>query len=232
MFNQNELIEKKIDGTLSSEEEERFEHLLRVDPGFAEAYAAQRSMIDLFRQHQKEALHQRLEAGYQAYQRRRTTRRYYFGAATVVLILIAVGGWWAWPGSSERLFTTYYHPYEVVIARGSAAEHSAIIYYSQGQYTEALPLLEALQQTDENPDYWTLLRGNVYLQVDSTAQAIAQFEQLLTSSNPTYQQYARWYAALGHLKAGDIATARRILQPIASQPGLFQGNAQQLLDQL
>ena len=232
MFNQNELIEKKIDGTLSSEEEERFEHLLRVDPGFAEAYAAQRSMIDLFRQHQKEALHQRLEAGYQAYQRRRTTRRYYFGAAAVVLVLIAVGAWWAWPGSSERLFTTYYHPYEVVIARGDAAEHQAIIYYSRGQHAEALPLLKALQQTDDNPDYWTLLRGNAYLQTDSTVQAIAQFEQLLTSSNPAYQQYARWYAALGHLKAGDIATARRVLQPIASQPGLFQGNAQQLLNQL
>ena len=120
----------------------------------------------------------------------------------------------------------------MVIARGGAAEHSAVIYYSRGQHAEALPLLEALQQSDSNPDYWTLLRGNAYLQLDSAAQAITQFEQLLASSNPTYQQYAQWYTALGHLKAGDIATARRVLQPIASQPGLFQGNAQQLLNQL
>lgn len=233
MYSQDDLIEKKIDNTLTAQEAQQFDHLLAVDPAFAQAYATQRAMIEVFRQHQKEVLHQRLEAGYQTYQEKRTRWRYYYGAAA--LLLIVAGGmvavWLSQSKANEQLFADYYQPYEVVMTRGSNSAQQAEMYYSQGQYARALPLLSSLQSTGNRLAYWGLLRGNAYLQLDSTTQALAQFEQV-ASSPGRYQQYGHWYAALSYLKKGDTAQARSALQAIAQQPGLFRYPAQQLLDKL
>ena len=233
MHDHDTLIEKKLDGTLSTEEHRWFEHLLAVDPGFGQSYQNQRSMIRGFRQHQKETLHRQLKAGYQAYQKQRTAQWYYYGAA-VAMLLVLVGGWFWWSASRGALFASYYQPYEVIIPRGGSPvpTNQAAIYYSQGKYAQALPLLRRQQQTGEDPDYWTLLRGNAYLLLDSIALAKAQFQRVAASPEAEYQAYGKWYLALSYLKDNNRATARATLQSIAHQPGLFQQPARQLLDEL
>ena len=233
MPDQDTLIEKKLDGTLTPEESQHFDHLLRVDPAFAQAYADQRAMVTLFQQHQKELLHQRLEDGYRVYRKKNRTR-WYYGAAAVALVVMLMAGWWWRRGASDRLFTAYYQPYELVSPRGgsSATENQATRYYRRGQYAAALPLLDELQQTEDNREYWTLLRGTAYLQLDSTARARAQFNQVVASSHRVYQQYGRWYTAMSYLKDKKIGEAQAALQPIANQPGLFQREARQLLNDL
>ena len=233
MHDQDELIERKIDGTLTPEEAHQFDRLLRSDPAFAQAYATQREMIALFRQHQKEVLHEQLKAGYQVYRTKRASKRYYYGVAAT-LLLVLLGGWFWWFSSNESLFAKYYQPYEATISRGNASisENQAVTYYSQEQYAKAVPLLRDLKQTNNDSDYWTLLLGNAYLQIDSISQAITQFEQAANSQNPVYQQYGGWYTALSYLKAKEMARARLVLQPIAEQPGLFKQKAQQVLREL
>ena len=234
MHNQDALIEKKLDGTLTQEETQQFDHLLRADPAFAHAYTTQKEMIALFRQHQRETLQEELEAGYQQYQKKRTLRSYYYGAAAVVVLLVAFGIWFWLPAHHEQLFAAYYRPYEATIARGITHEQQqkAVMLYSQGAYTIAIPLLRSLQQTEKDANYWTLLLGNAYLQVDSTAQAIKQFEQVAVSGHTDYQQYSQWYTAMTYLKEDDTTTARAMLQSIAEYPGLFQHKAQLLLNDL
>ena len=231
MSNQDTLIEKKLDGTLSAKEQQRFEHLLHADPGFAQAYQEQKGMIEAFRQQQKELLHRRLKRGYGAYQRKRTLRRGCYGTAAA-LLLVALGSWWGWPPSSEQLFASYYQPYEVVMPRGAAPTNRATLYYGQGQYAQALSLLRSQPQTGEAADYWTLLRGNAYLLVDSVEQAQAQFQRVIASSDAEYQAYGRWYLALSYLKNDQRPDARLLLRTMATQPGLFQSQAQQLLNDL
>ena len=235
MFDPHTLIEKKIDGTLTPLEEQSFERLLAVDPRFAQMYANQRSVVLVFNKHQKDILQQQLEQGYEACHKKRTKRRVAGGAIALLFLLFAVG-WVGWPVSGKQLFATYYEPYEVVVFRGvspiSSATHPASLYYSQQDYQKALPLLGEMQRTQGNRDYWTLLRGNAYLQVDSTTQARQQFEEIGAQKNSVYQQYAQWYIAVSYLKDGSIEEAQVALQPIAQQPGLFQQKAQQLLEQL
>lgn len=234
MHNQDALIEKKLDGTLTQDESQQFDHLLRADPAFAHAYTTQKEMIALFRQHQREVLHETLEAGYQKYQRDRTLLRYYCGAAATVVLLIAFGIWFMWPTPHEQLFTEYYRPYEVTIARGNAPEQQqrAMVLYSQGAYATSIPLLQSLQQTGDDLDYWTLLLGNAYLQLDSTDQAIKQFKQAAISNHTDYQQYGEWYVAMAYLKEKNIVGAKATLQTIAKRSGLFQFKAHQLLNDL
>ncbi len=231
MYDQDNLIEKKLDGTLTSEELQRFEVLLETDPAFAQAYATQREMITALREHYKADLHQQLKAGYRMFQKDQRQRRYY-GIAAAVLLTIVAG--WFWYSIDQTLFNQYYQPYEVVVYRGpSSAADKAIVYYNQEQYTEAIPLLRTLKQSKDNVAYWTLLLGNAYLQLDSTSQATEQFMQVAErSTNKTYTQYGRWYLAMSYLQDEDITSAREALQPIAQQSGLFQQKAQQLLQEL
>lgn len=231
MHDQDDLIEKKLDGTLTAEESQHFKVLLRTDPAFAQAYATQRGMITALREHYKEDLHQQLEAGYQTYRENRRRQSYYGIAA--VLLLALLGGWF-WFGTDQSLFDRYYQPYEAVVYRSaSSAANEAIIYYNQEQYAETIPLLQSLQQSGDSIAYWTLLLGNAYLQLDSTTQAIDQFTQVAAvSSNNTYTQYGRWYLVMSYLKNKDTTSAREALQLIARQPGLFQQKAQQLLEEL
>ena len=232
MHDQDDLIEKKLDGTLSAAEMRRFEELLRTDPAFAQAYATQRGMIAALRERYKENLHQQLEIGYQTYQENRRQRQGYYGLAAV--LLVAVLGGWFWLSIDQPLFDRYYQPYEAVVYRGasSSTANQAVIHYHQEQYVEAIPLLQSLQQTGDNTEYWTLLLGNVYLQLDSITQAIEQFAQVATSSHHSYSQYGSWYLAMGHLRDKNMTAARETLQHIARQPGLFQHKAQQLLQEL
>ena len=232
MHSENELIEKKLDRTLTAEEEQRFDHLLRADPAFVQAYATQRGMVASLREHYKEDLHQQLEAGYQSYQQNRQRQRRYFGIAAALLISL-LGGWF-WFITDQSLYDQYYQPYEVSVYRSSSSSaNQASIYYSQGQYAEAIPLLRSLQQAGDSTAYWSLLLGNAYLQLDSTTQAIDQFERVAAqSSNNNQAQYGRWYLAMSYLRGRNITATRETLQPIARQPGLFQQKARQLLEEL
>lgn len=232
MHDQDDLIEKKLDGTLTATEAERFERLLRTDPAFAQAYATQQEMVSVLRQHHKKQLHQQLEVGYQQFQsRRRQSRPYYYGAAAVLLLVITA--WWWKSTFHERLFATYYQPYEVTVFRRPSVslDNQATVYYSQGRYAEAVPLLQSLRDTDQQLHYWALLLGNAYLQLDSLSQARQQLERV-SNASVEYSQYARWYLALSYLKDANVTEARTDLQRIARQPGLFQKKAQQLLKEL
>ncbi|MGB3849282.1 MAG: hypothetical protein WA958_04895 [Tunicatimonas sp.] len=232
MHTQNDLIEKKLDNTLTAEEARRFDDLLRADPAFAQAYATQQGMVTSLREHYREDLHRQLEAGYQSYQQTRQWQRRYFGIAATLLIGL-LGGWF-WFSTDQSLYNQYYHPYEVPVYRSSSLPvNQATVYYNQEQYAEAVPLLKSLQQSEDHTAYWSLLLGNAYLQLDSTTQAIDQFERVAAqSSNNNYTQYGRWYLAISYLRDKNITATRETLQPIARQPGLFQQKARQLLEEL
>ena len=232
MHNQNDLIEKKLDNTLTAEETRRFNDLLRADPAFAQAYATQQGMVASLREHYKEELHRQLEAGYQSYQQSRQRQRLYFSIAAILLISL-LGGWF-WFSTNQSLYNQYYHSYEVPVYRNSYSPvNQATVYYSREQYAEAVPLLKSLQLSEDNTAYWSLLLGNAYLQLDSTTQAIDQFERVAAQpSNNNYTQYGRWYLAMSYLKDGNKVAAQEALQPIVHQPGLFQQKARRLLEEL
>lgn len=164
-----------------------------------------------------------------------TGHKHNFLIGGVALLLSAIGIGWGWDKkpSLGQQYDDYYHPYEVVILRGgghlSETAQPAAVLYSQEKYDVALPLLLTLQQNQDNPDYWALLTGNAYLQVDSTQEAREQFRKVEAPDNSVYQQYARWYIALSYLKDQQEKEAFFALQAIAQQPGLFQKEARQLL---
>lgn len=228
-----ELIEKKIDGTLTAQERKQFDDLLRTDPAFAQAYTTQTEMVHILQQRCKADLHKQLEMGYSVYRRNQRSKKIYYSIAAVFLIIVA-GGWFWWNSANKTLFDKYYRPYEALVYRGSspAVSSQAVLYYEQAQYTKAIPLLKSLQQTDNKQEYWSLLLGNAYLQSDSIPQAINQFTRVAESSDSNYAQYGSWYAAMSYLKDNNVPRARESLQRIANQPGLFQRKANQLLNEL
>ena len=236
------LIDKKLDERLSPDEAAAFDQRCARDPAFAEEYRLQQQLIDTFRTHHPRRLKAEMKALHEevkSERRVRTRRRGYAIAATMALLLAAtVVFFYVRAPSPAALYTAYYRPYRAtVVERGATPGQAnrAEEVYQTGQYAAAIPLLKALSRSEEDStivDRWRLILGNAYLQSDSIPQALQQFERAADSPNGRYRRFARWYRALGHLKEQDIDTTQALLRPLAEQPGLFQREAQQLLDEL
>ena len=233
------LIEKKIDGTLTTEEARAFDRRQTEDKEFAEAYALQQSAIDTFRREHPQRLKEEMRAMHEEMKAERRqqqeSRRPYAIAAVVALLLVATSlFFFLRTPSSQDLYAEYYHPYRAtIVGRGASPEqkNQTEQLYSEGRFAEAIPLLQTLvAETDgTETDRWRLILGNAYLQMDSTTQALDQFEQI---TDADYQPYARWYTAMSHLKAEDTDAAQKVLQLLANQPSPFRSKAQQLLNEL
>ena len=238
------LIGKKLDGDLTAEEARAFDQRYAQDPAFADEYQLQQQLVDTFRAHHPRRLKKEVKALYEevkAEHRVRTRRRGLAWAAAVALLMVAAAAFfYLRPPSAAALYAEYYHPYRArVTPRGEASSSTeqaeqATDRYSQRQFGAAIPLLKVLSQDGgAQADRWRLILGNAYLQSDSVAQAIEQFEHLTaTTPHPEYYQHAQWYAALGYLRRGNVPAATQLLQAIAHHPGLFQSKARQLLDDL
>ena len=233
------LIEKKIDGMLTAEEARAFDQRQAEDEEFAEAYALQQSAIDTLRREHPQRLKAEMRAIHEEMKAERRQQRHpqrpYAIAAVVALLLVATAlFFFLRTPSSQDLYAEYYHPYRAtVVGRGTspAQKSQAEQLYSEGRFAEAIPLLQTLV-ADTASGRWRLILGNAYLQIDSTAQAIAQFERVTASHETDYQPYARWYIAMSYLKANDATAAKEILLSLVNQPGPFRSKAQQLLNEL
>lgn len=233
------LIDKKIEGTLTSEELRRFKRKLAEDADFAEAYELQHTAIASLRLHQHRKRKEEVRALYESVKEKRGKHRqlrWYALAAAVVLVAVSGLAYSLMHRSSspEDLFAQYYTPYPVISTRNATARTDstqAIMKYAQEDYPAAIPLLEKLSEQAERVQ-WQLLLGNAYLKTNQTKPAIATFQQVADYPDTVVQQYGRWYLALALLKNNQPEVAQNQLETIAQQPGLYQTQAQTLLDAL
>ena len=233
-------IIRKIDGELSLEEEAQFQQRLQLDTRFAQEYALQQNIIDGLRDDHEQQLKRRYREVYEAVAHRREQRRRYFAVAAVVsLLIMAVAGYFLMrPPSSESLYAEYYSPYRAdPLLRGESDHETlyqrAMDLYRREQYQAAIPLLETSLSSDTlGQDKLSLFLGNSYLNENKISSAIAYFERASRSRDPVMQQFGKWYLALSYLKNDDLLTTRRLLESIASQPGIHQDRAQTLLEEI
>ncbi len=238
------LIDKKIDGTLTPDEVLRFERKLAQDADFAKAYELQQTAIASLQLQQHRKRKTEVRALYESIKEKQAQRRklqwYSLAAALAVVVIsslayITIGR----SSSPEALFAQYYTPYPVISTRNatdrSPTEPSdsvqAILRYAQEDYSAAIPLLEDLSEQSENIQ-WKLLLGNAYLKNNQHNEAITSFQQVASLADPVAQQYGRWYLALALLKVNQPKDAQTQLETITQQPGLYQTQAQTLLDEL
>ena len=241
-----ELIEKKIDGELSPEEEERFAERLRDEPDFARRYQLYQEAIAGLREHYKQSLRHELETHAspaplaEALEPTRPTARvgllgYWPIAVAAALMAIALGIGWFWPLSSaspekvaEQFYTVY--PGEAIVrgANEAIARDSAQLLYQQQRYAAAIPYWQQLAPTEDHAQV-ALWLGHCYWQTKQLSSALESFRTASQSDDAIVRQHGTWYLALTYLRRGDTEAALPLLRRMQQEGSIYQREVEELL---
>lgn len=130
--------------------------------------------------------------------------------------------------SSDRLFSSNFEPYEMVLTQRSGGANSetenkwdyAISKYAAGDFEEAKNQFALLgkQEQEKHLPLLKLYEGVSALAVGESDPAINAFQPLL--SEPLLKEQARWYLGLTYLQKGDTENAKINFQEI--QKGAYK----------
>lgn len=104
----------------------------------------------------------------------------------------------------------------------------AVREFDNGHYSKALSILNTLQKNDTVSFY----KGMAHYHLEDFRQAITELKELQNKTHFVYAQHAQWYNALAHIKAGDTAKAKDILENIVNRKGPFASPALEKLEKL
>ncbi|MEN0003642.1 MAG: tetratricopeptide repeat protein [Bacteroidota bacterium] len=238
----NEQIDDYVRGKLQGKTRQAFEDQLKQDAKLAEQVEEQKILIDgitAFGQNELKAhlktIHEDLFQQKQPAKAKVRRLNWRPLAAAASVALVAAVAYWAFfaQPNYEQLYATNFEPYAVNFnnrATDSTEETLQIqTFYSQQNYTAALPGLERLAQAEPQ-------RTRVQLALAITYLAEGQAEQALGALNlvedPLLEDVVAWYQALAHIRLGEKAAAKEVLQQLASTTGNYQAKASILLEEL
>ncbi len=234
-----QLIEKKIDGTLSAEEAQKFEQRLQQDLIFVERYEQEQAAVNAFRYGHHQTLKRDLQVAIQeARQKKQSRRSATYRWAAVWLVLLASAALiyrYARPDTPAMLYASYYEPYQPVrTIRGDAFadandyDQGVRLYQSDRHQAVISFFTQELPNRSPRSEQALLLLGNSYLQTQAYQAAADVFSQLIQSEDALLQQTGAWYKALSYLGMGRVDSARELLGPL-SESSMYQKEASEIL---
>ena len=107
-----------------------------------------------------------------------------------------------------------------------------MIEYEAENYPRAAVLLTEI--LEENPGHIAanFYAGLIDLISERDPHAISRFQRVIEFDSDDYQEPATWFLGLTYLRTGEISHARRILEEIIGQEGLFCEEAMDLMYEL
>lgn len=242
-------IDRYLAGQLSAEEQQQFETALAADNDLQADLHYRQDLKVVLKAVGREALRrelQELETGnaQTAAGRTRSLRQFqpwYLAVAAAVAILVAAV-LLLYPDrqNPQELFAQNFQPYPNVLvpidrSEGPSTQKpdaQAFAYYEQGEYAQALPLLEQLA-TDSTSAKYDFYVANCQLQLNQLTRAIPLLQSLAQSDTDHFAPHAQWYLALAYLKSADIPATQALLQTVSAQAGHpFQQQAEKLLREI
>lgn len=228
-----ELIEKSIDGTLSSEEALIFEEKYQSSEAFRDGVNFQRAMLStLDAKHKvnlKEELTQMLYETKDEVKVVPLSNRWYMLAASIAVILGVV--WlFSLTGNNDELFETYFEPFPAQgFVRGEVPKSKAdeiLQLYVQEHHTKVITRIQELDKSESFPGQVVYL-GNSYLALSQYEKAIEIFESV--DENNKYYPDSQWYLGLAYLANDEPSKAAQTLKNLSVQNTIYTTSAKNLL---
>ncbi len=246
----NKLPEEKIDdfimGLLNKEDDKLFRKRLQNEPALAEQVTLRREMISgleaFGRKDLKEELkgiHQEVVGRKEPIAKRRSLFPYIAAAASVLILLVALS--WLMNRNTvqttQDLYASHFEPYDISGVKRDGNEEAIIIMkqlYTDGKYSEVLPLLEAeLEKPEAKFSELSMAIGISNLEQGQPEKAIKSFEKITLRGDSTFANEVSWYTALAYLKLEDVEKAIALLDPLAKDTGAdHHEEAKELLKKL
>lgn len=209
-----DLIERYFENSLTGEERLKFNELIRSDEEFKNEFLFQKDLKKAISNHQNRELKETLEIFEKNVQNSSlfTVIPVKWMAAASLVLLLSTGAWvvrnYMFP-SNERIYETYFEPYQntiVPIVRGAeinTIEYRAFVAYESGEYHKAVNLFNSLENAKDK--YVQFYKAMCFLSVDKADEAIQTLLPLANDSSNDleamdWKQKAEWYIGLAYLR--------------------------------
>ena len=229
-------IEAFVGGTMSADEQTRFEAELETNPELKTEYLAYRATHDVmevlaFEQLQEELREMDIGSTPSSTATtskeppariRRMPRRLLTLAASFLVLVLAGTLWWSNSQySDQQLAGKHFMTPNLSKVRGTNTEDAlsqAATAFYQGNYDTSIRLLQSIPSSD--PVYadaqWLL--GYACLQEGRAQEAVTAFNVVLSGNKNELKASARWHRILAHIAAGDQVAAEKLLDGLLQDP--------------
>lgn len=239
-MDREELINGYFEGSLSEDQLEEFENLLKTDETFNATFEFEKELQLAIKKEERSEIKELFSSlneseeqgeGKEKREGKTISMRPWLTAASIALV-VGLGSWLFFFNSpninSEQLYLTNFSPYENVvhpIERGNQLEDllsRAFTAYEDEKYTEALKLFKELN-IKQNDSYIDFYEAIILMQLNRHEEAIALLKNYI-QNNGELKDRAHWYLALSYLKLEDVSNSKTELEKLI-QLGSFKDDA-------
>ncbi len=241
MNQEDELIEKYLEGKLTGKSLEAFEERLGTDPAFSKAVKIQKNIQDALKTAGKMDFIQNLKAIQAEVDKPKTksipVKRLWLAAAVVMLMLVLPFTWFYFfnVNTNERLFDASFKPYDNLIGTRDNPNDRlqvAMKKYDNEDYEGALNDYLALLPKHPDSIDIRMYAAVSCLAIGKPLAAIRHLKRVNKKGDHIHPQAAKWYLALAYLKSGDRDMATKTLREIVKKGGRYTHQARELLKKL
>ncbi|MGQ1911732.1 hypothetical protein ACT3CE_18385 [Marinifilum sp. RC60d5] len=240
-------IEDFLDGELSDEQLKKFEKDLLTDIDLKEDLQLHKEVDDAIMENDIMALRNKLEAietpsGAKRKRKIKFLSKWNLAAASIVLF-IGIGSLMFLLDnknsySNEKVYSSYYKPYNVVINTRSsdiAVDNilvSALKSYESKDYRTALGLFQKILDKDSTNITSNFYSGISNLEINQYNKANRNFTRVLKHKNNLFIEQSEWYLGFCYLMTNERQKAIKQFNLIAQGNSFYKTKAQEILDKL
>ena len=240
---QHRLIIRYLDQDLSEEEGHLFDAYLRDSPDFRKELESSQILIAGVKAVEKAEEIAQIKNAFKEFdvaakrEKSVSKRRIItLGIAASIVMAMCISYLFLREGSLDKSLALYQEYYEVFPAeaqtRSGQTSRDALLFYENGQYIEAISLLQTQPSVSSDP-LIPIYLANAYLQTNEPEKAISILKDHLPPEKEGYTaQFYHWYLAMAHLKSGQTEKAVAVFSFLTERKGIYQQQAAELLTKL
>jgi len=243
MKQQFELIERYIEGDLTSEEAKSVEQLIASDPDFKNEFNLRLdvnkaiSEKDIMELRYKLSMIHRQETSHSTGTVRQLFEKRWHLVAASITILVIIGSILLNNINNQgpdQLFEKYYSSENAVFTTrsGENTENSDLTIglqkFQKQNYNEAINLLKKNHDNVVSEYYL----GISYIETKQFTEAKAAFHYILEQENNLFTEQAQWYKGLCLLKLDELNEAKQLFTSIMNSNSIYNNNATEILKKL
>lgn len=230
------LILQYFEQTLSNEDLQLFNDLIKTDKAFVDEVAFQQQLKAAIHLQKRQEIKQQLQQ-LDSFSNTKTLFRKWFYIAATFILIIGSGVWLFFQKPDvKQLFATYYQPYPntiLPIVRGNNNTQNtfdAFRVYDNQDYEKASILFDKLFEKEQK-EYALFYKAICLLQINKTTEAVDILKNFKFTSNE-FIIMSKWYLAMAYLKLNDKTAAIPLVKFVSENDNPFQNAATNLLKKL
>ncbi|MFO7656940.1 MAG: tetratricopeptide repeat protein [Bacteroidales bacterium] len=239
----SEFIERYLIGEMTGHELIWFEKELDSNDQLQSELQLRKKVNNAIADHRIVDLRKQLDEAYALYNKdadvtTRRPKRFYQAAGVVSFALLAVFlilNTSVKNISKDHLFDKYYEPYEVNMTFRSADTDinatlkTAMHYYENKNFTEALKLFEQILQSDPDRVGLNFYSGISRMEMKEYEKAGTSFNKVVNNNFNLYIEQAEWYLSLCYIVTGQDEKALELLEGIVTNKKYNHNKARKII---